>query len=137
MIEKNTYFIKSAAKTLGFDYCGIAKAGKLDEDAKRLENWLNKGFQGKMSYMENYFDLRLDPRKLVPGAKSVIALLLNYFPSQHQQNIDAPVVSKYAYGKDYHEVIRDKLKIFLQIHLLIKIYPGGNNRLRNHTCLCR
>ena len=115
MIEKNTYFIKSAAKTLGFDYCGIAKAGKLDEDAKRLENWLNKGFQGKMSYMENYFDLRLDPRKLVPGAKSVIALLLNYFPSQHQQNIDAPVVSKYAYGKDYHEVIRDKLKIFLQM----------------------
>ena len=115
MIEKNTYFIKSAAKTLGFDYCGIAKAGKLDEDAKRLENWLNKGFQGKMSYMENYFDLRLDPRKLVPGAKSVITLLLNYFPSQHQQNIDGPVVSKYAYGKDYHEVIRDKLKIFLQM----------------------
>jgi len=115
MIQKDTYFIKSAAKTLGFDYCGIAKAGKLDEDAKRLESWLNKSLHGKMTYMENYFDLRIDPCKLVPGAKSVITLLLNYFPSQHQKNIDAPVVSKYAYGKDYHEVIRAKLKIFLQM----------------------
>jgi len=115
MIEKNTQFIKSSAKALGFEYCGIASAVKLDEDAKRLESWLNKGFQGKMSYMENYFDLRIDPRKLVPGAKSVITLLLNYFPSQKQNNIDAPMVSKYAYGKDYHEVIITKLKIFLQM----------------------
>jgi epoxyqueuosine reductase len=113
--EKNTYFVKSAAKTLGFDYCGIARAEKLNEDAKRLENWLNKGFQGNMEYMGNYFDLRVDPCKLVPGAKSVITLLLNYFPLQQQKNIDAPLVSKYAYGEDYHEVIRGKLKIFLQM----------------------
>ncbi|MDQ6757407.1 MAG: tRNA epoxyqueuosine(34) reductase QueG [Bacteroidota bacterium] len=113
-IEKNTLFIKSAAKTLGFNYCGIAKAEKLDEDAKRLETWLNKGFQGKMNYMENYFDLRIDPTKLVPGAKTVITLLLNYFP-EVQQRKDAPQVSKYAYGKDYHEVIREKLKVFLQM----------------------
>ena len=114
MLENNTHLIKSFAKSLGFDYCGIAKAQKLDEDAKRLETWLNKGFQGKMKYMENYFDLRIDPTKLVPGAKSVITLLLNYFPSE-QQRRDAPQVSKYAYGKDYHEVIREKLKVFLQM----------------------
>ncbi len=115
MLESNTQFIKSAAKTLGFNYCGIAKAVKLEEDAKRLESWLHKGFQGKMAYMENHFDLRIDPCKLVPGAKSVITLLLNYFPFQKQHDIDAPIVSKYAYGKDYHEVIKDKLKIFLQM----------------------
>lgn len=114
MIERNTQFIKSFAKTLGFDFCGIAKATRLDEDALRLESWLNKGLHGKMKYMENYFDLRIDPTKLVPGAKSVITLLLNYFPSE-QQRKDVPQVSKYAYGKDYHEVIREKLKVFLQM----------------------
>ena len=114
--EKYTSFIKTTAKSLGFDYCGIARAEKLDEDARRLETWLNKGLQGSMNYMQNYFDLRIDPTKLVPGAKSVITLLLNYFPEQ-KQNINAPQVSKYAYGKDYHEVIKDKLKTFL---LLIK-----------------
>ena len=114
MKEKYTEFIKATAKSLGFDYCGIAKAGQLDEDARRLESWLNKGFQGNMSYMNNYFDLRIDPSKLVPGAKSVITLLLNYYPSQ-KQNSEAPQVSKYAYGKDYHEVIKEKLKSFLQL----------------------
>ncbi len=114
MIERNTQFIKSFAKTLGFDFCGIAKATRLDEDAQRLESWLNKELHGKMKYMENYFDLRIDPTKLVPGAKSVITLLLNYFPSE-QQRKDVPQVSKYAYGKDYHEVIREKLKVFLQM----------------------
>lgn len=114
MIERNTQFIKSFAKTLGFDFCGIAKATRLDEDAQRLESWLNKGLHGKMKYMENYFDLRIDPTKLVPGAKSVITLLLNYFPSE-QQRKDVPQVSKYAYGKDYHEVIKEKLKVFLQM----------------------
>jgi epoxyqueuosine reductase len=109
-----TPFIKATAQALGFNYCGIAKAEKLEEDEKRLESWLNKGYNGKMVYMENYFDLRIDPAKLVPGAKSVITLLMNYFPSQ-QQNPDAPQVSKYAYGKDYHEVIKEKLKIFLQL----------------------
>lgn len=112
--EKHTEFIKATAKSLGFDYCGIAKAQQLDDDARRLESWLNKGFQGSMNYMNNYFDLRIDPSKLVPGAKSVITLLLNYYPSQ-QQNAEAPQVSKYAYGKDYHEVIKEKLKTFLQL----------------------
>ena len=112
--EKHTAFIKSTAQSLGFDYCGIAIAQKLDDDARRLESWLDKGFQGKMNYMENYFDLRIDPAKLVPGAKSVITLLLNYFPSK-QQNHVAPQVSKYAYGRDYHEVIKEKLRIFLQL----------------------
>jgi epoxyqueuosine reductase len=112
--EKHTEFIKASAKTLGFDYCGIAKAEQLDDDARRLESWLNKGFQGQMDYMNNYFDLRIDPTKLVPGAKSVITLLLNYYPSREQKR-DAPKVSKYAYGKDYHEVIKEKLKAFLQM----------------------
>lgn len=113
-LETNTIFIKSTAKMLGFDFCGIAKAQKLDEDAKRLENWLNTGKHGDMKYMENYFDLRIDPAKLVPGARSVITLLLNYFPKE-QQKRDAPQVSKYAYGKDYHSVVKDKLKVFLQM----------------------
>ncbi|MDQ6902506.1 MAG: tRNA epoxyqueuosine(34) reductase QueG [Bacteroidota bacterium] len=111
--KKYSLLIKQIAKDLGFDYCGIAKAQKLDEDAHRLENWLNKGYQGKMNYMNNYFDLRIDPTKLVPGAKSVITLLLNYFPAA-RQNTEAPQVSTYAYGNDYHEVIRQKLKSFLQ-----------------------
>ena len=116
MIEKNNYthFVKTTAQSLGFDYCGIAKAGKLEEEARYLEKWLQKGYNGTMGYMENYFDLRVDPTKLVPGAKSVITLLLNYFPGE-QQNESAPQISKYAYGNDYHEVIKSKLKIFLQI----------------------
>jgi epoxyqueuosine reductase len=116
MIEKNNYtdFVKSTALSLGFDYCGIAKAGKLEEEARYLEKWLQKGYNGTMGYMENYFDLRVDPTKLVPGAKSVITLLLNYFPAE-KQNGASPQISKYAYGNDYHEVIKSKLKIFLQI----------------------
>jgi epoxyqueuosine reductase len=113
-LETNTFFIKSTAKALGFEFCGIAKAQQLSDHAKRLENWLNTGKHGKMKYMENYFELRIDPTKLVPGAKSVITLLLNYFPSE-QQKQDVPQVSKYAYGKDYHSVIKDKLKSFLQM----------------------
>jgi epoxyqueuosine reductase len=109
-----TRFIKSASAKLGFQYCGIAKAVKLDDDARRLESWLQQGFHGRMQYMENYFDLRVDPRKLVPGAKSVITLLLNYFPAQQQQAY-TPKISKYAYGKDYHEVIRDKLNTLIHI----------------------
>ena len=112
-IEKNTTSIKAFAAKLGFDHCGIAKAQQLDEDARRLERWLSKGMQGSMQYMEDHFDLRIDPSRLVPGAKSVITLLLNYFPAQ-QQSDAAPKISKYAFGNDYHEVIRTKLKIFLQ-----------------------
>ena len=115
MISKSAYksFVKQTAAVFGFDYCGIAKAEKLDHEARRLESWLNKGFHGNMAYMNNYFDLRVDPTKLVPGAKSVITLLLNYFPDE-QQKTGVPRVSKYAYGKDYHEVIREKLKNFLK-----------------------
>ena len=109
----HTNLIKQYAQQLGFDYCGIAKAVFLNDDARRLEQWLNKGFNGKMQYMENHFDLRVDPSRLVPSAKSVITLLLNYYPAQ-SQNTDAPKISKYAYGRDYHDVIRDKLKQFLQ-----------------------
>lgn len=112
--ERHTEYIRSTAKSLGFEFCGIAKAQKLDDDARRLESWLNKGFQGKMDYMNNYFDLRVDPTKLVPGAKSVITLLQNYYPAQ-EQNPLSPKVSKYAYGKDYHMVIKKKLKTFLSL----------------------
>ncbi len=110
----HTRQIRSFAAQLGFDYCGIAKAVQLQEDARRLELWLNKGFQGSMGYMENYFDLRIDPTRLVPGAKSVITLLLNYFPAETQQP-QAPKIAKYAYGEDYHEVIRAKLRTFQQM----------------------
>ncbi|WP_111598152.1 tRNA epoxyqueuosine(34) reductase QueG [Chitinophaga skermanii] len=112
-IEKNTVYIKQRTKELGFDYCGISKAEELTEDAFRLEAWLNKGMHGNMQYMENYFDKRIDPRKLVEGAQSVITLLLNYFPSQVQQP-NAPKVAKYAYGKDYHEVIKARLNTLLE-----------------------
>ena len=112
-VEKNTKLIKSLAANHGFNYCGIAKAQRLDEDARRLERWLNQGLNGSMQYMENHFDLRIDPSKLVPGAKSVITLLLNYFPEKKQSE-SAPKISKYAFGNDYHEVIRNKLKLFLQ-----------------------
>ncbi len=112
-VTQQTYFVKSTAQELGFSFCGIAKAEQLTDDARRLEQWLNKGFNGTMHYMENYFDLRIDPCKLVPGAKSVITLLLNYFPAV-QQDENAPKISKYAYGNDYHDVIRKKLNILLQ-----------------------
>ncbi len=99
---------------MGFDYCGIAKAIPLDDDARRLEKWLHKGMHGTMQYMENHFDLRIDPTRLVPGAKSVITVLLNYFP-EREQDETAPKIAKYAWGKDYHEVIRDKLNQLLQL----------------------
>lgn len=111
--SKHTRFIKNEAHRLGFMYCGISKAGFLEEEAPRLENWLKKGMQGQMSYMENYFDKRLDPTLLVEGAKSVISLLLNYFPSETPQEEGVPKISKYAYGTDYHYVIKDKLKLLL------------------------
>ncbi|WP_417942596.1 tRNA epoxyqueuosine(34) reductase QueG [Flagellimonas chongwuensis] len=105
--------IKTEAKRLGFLSCGISKAGFLEEEAPRLEKWLNQNMHGEMQYMENHFDKRLDPTKLVEGSKSVISLLLNYFPSE-EQNPDSYKISKYAYGMDYHFVIKDKLKSLLQ-----------------------
>ncbi|MBI1341330.1 MAG: tRNA epoxyqueuosine(34) reductase QueG [Terrimonas sp.] len=112
---KNTYSkdIKQWAKELGFSYCGISKAEKLEDDARRLEQWLQKGMQAKMNYMENYFDMRVDPTRLVPGARSVITLLLNYYP-EIKQNPNSPAIAKYAYGKDYHLVIREKLNDLLR-----------------------
>lgn len=110
---KNTAFIKKTASSLGFDYCGIAKAVPLDEDARRLERWLNKGLHGSMQYMENYFDLRINPARLLPGARSVITVLKNYYPAQQQQP-EAPRIAKYAFGNDYHEVIRQQLNTLLQ-----------------------
>lgn len=108
----NTINIKEYASKLGFDQCGIARAEPLLEDAKRLESWLNKGMHGTMEYMEKHFDLRIDPTRLVPGARSVITLLLNYYPNT-QQAEHLPRIAKYAYGKDYHDVIRDKLNKLL------------------------
>ena len=112
-LTTDTQFIKKTAQSLGFEHCGIARAMPLEEDARRLEQWLKKGYQGTMQYMENHFDLRVDPTKLVPGAKSVITLLQNYYP-EARQKADTPGISKYAFGKDYHEVIRARLKNFLQ-----------------------
>jgi len=146
--NNHTNLIKQWTRDLGFEHCGIAKAEVLDDDARRLETWLNKGMNGSMAYMENYFDIRIDPTRLVPGARSVITLLLNYFPGEvvdpeavpghlmmdsreepgaHAKGAASgaaapriagsqettPRIAKYAYGKDYHEVIRDKLKKLL------------------------
>jgi epoxyqueuosine reductase len=107
-----TQFIKQEANRLGFLACGIAKAEFLSEEAPRLEKWLQQGFHGEMSYMENHFDKRLDPRLLVDDAKSVISLAYNYYPEQHQNN-DSYKISKYAYGEDYHHVIKEKLRELL------------------------
>jgi len=116
-IERNTKLIKEKAHALGFFYCGISKADFLKEEAPRLEEWLKKSYNGKMDYMNNHFDKRLDPRLLVDDAKSVVSLLLNYHPMETQSDLSAPKISKYAYGQDYHFVIKDKLKqLFAFIH---------------------
>jgi epoxyqueuosine reductase len=112
--KENSELIKSIAKQLGFTGCGISKAQKLDDDARRIEKFLQSGYQGNMYYLENNFELRTDPRLLVPGARSVVSLLYNYFPKK-KQNPDVPQISKYAYGEDYHTVIKEKLKIFIQL----------------------
>ena len=115
MLQKSKYseIIKIEAKRLGFMSCGISKAEFLEEEAPRLENWLQKNMHGDMGYMENHFDKRLDPTKLVEGSKSVISLLLNYYPETTQPE-NTYKLSKYAYGTDYHFVIKDKLKDLLQ-----------------------
>ncbi|NNL15011.1 MAG: tRNA epoxyqueuosine(34) reductase QueG [Flavobacteriaceae bacterium] len=111
--QKHTNLIKTEAQRLGFLSCGISKAEFLEQEAPKLENWLNKNMHGQMHYMENHFDKRLDPTKLVDGSKSVVSLLLNYYPFEIQKDKSAPKISKYAYGKDYHFVIKDKLKKLL------------------------
>ncbi len=111
--QKYTQQIRAEAQRLGFDFVGFAKAEQMDEEAKRLEQWLTMGFHGQMSYMENHFDKRTDPRKLVEGAKTVICLTYNYFTPDTQIDPDAPKISRYAYGEDYHFVVKDKLKLLL------------------------
>ena len=110
--SRHSQLIKEEAQRLGFLSCGISKAEFLEEEAPRLEHWLQQGMHGEMRYMENHFDKRLDPRLLVDGARSVISLLLNYFPSD-TQDANSYKISKYAYGTDYHFVIKDKLKSLL------------------------
>jgi len=111
--DQRTYRIKAEAKRLGFSFVGIAKAEHMDEEAQRLEAWLHQGMHGKMQYMENHFEKRVDPTKLVPGAKSVVSLMYNYYTEKEQTDPEAPKISKYAYGEDYHFVIKRKLKDLL------------------------
>lgn len=114
-IETNTAKIKAKATELGFDFCGVSKAGFLEEEAPRLETWLNRNYNGEMGWMANHFDKRLDPTRLVPGAKSVISVMLNYYPEKRLPEGDEDLkISKYAYGKDYHFVMKDKLKALFQ-----------------------
>ncbi|SKB36833.1 tRNA epoxyqueuosine(34) reductase QueG [Daejeonella lutea] len=117
MISKKDYtkFIKSEAQKLGFLSCGISKAGFLEKEAPLLETWLKNGSNGEMGYMENHFDKRLDPTLLVDGAKSVISLSINYYTDQLQTDPDAPKISRYAFGEDYHKVIKDKLRQLIEI----------------------
>ncbi|MCH7403263.1 tRNA epoxyqueuosine(34) reductase QueG [Belliella kenyensis] len=113
--EKYAQIIKSQAKSLGFDFCGIAKAEFLEEEAPKLENWLNQNYQGQMAYLANHFDKRLDPTKLVDGAKTVVSLIYNYYPDKPIAEEEGTYkIAKYAYGKDYHFVIKDKLKTLLE-----------------------
>jgi epoxyqueuosine reductase len=112
--------VKSLALKAGFAFVGIAKAERLNEEAKRLEEWLNQGKHGTMRWMENHFEKRVDPTKLVPGAKSVISLLYNYSPEDDTPSLEAPKISRYAYGQDYHKVIRHKLKdLVVELELLV------------------
>jgi epoxyqueuosine reductase len=113
-VSIDSQLIKAEAMRLGFEQCGISKADFLEEEAPRLEQWLKNNHHGSMSYMENHFDKRLDPRLLVDGAKSVISLSLNYFPTAEQTDSEAPKISKYAYGSDYHIVIKEKLSLLLE-----------------------
>jgi len=112
--QRNTDLIRAEAQRLGFEFVGFARAERLDEEAKRLEKWLQQGAHGRMAYMENHFDLRVDPTLLVPGAKTVICLTFNYFTDKKQTDPEAPKLATYAYGEDYHFVIKDKLKTLLQ-----------------------
>ena len=109
----HSFKIKEEAQKLGFMFCGIAKAEFLEEEARGLEAWLNKGMHGEMKFMENHFDKRLDPRLLVDGAKSVLSLALNYFTNEQQEDTLSPKISKYAYGSDYHQIIKEKLNSLL------------------------
>jgi epoxyqueuosine reductase len=105
--------LKAQAAAQGFFHCGVAKAERMEEEALRLEDWLNQGKHGQMSYMANHFDLRIDPTQLVPGARTVISLAFNYHNPDKPDDPDAPKISQYAYGEDYHHVLRKRLKSML------------------------
>lgn len=124
--ENHKNIVKLTAQKCGFDFCGISKADFLEEEAPLLENWLNKNYNGKMAYMANQFDKRLDPRKLVEGAKSVITVILNYFPEERLPEGENDIkISKYAYGTDYHFIMKDKLKsMFAEIQAQIGDIEG-------------
>ncbi len=111
--SRYTRWLKEKARSLGFQFAGVAKAERLDAEARRLEAWLKQGMHGEMGYMERYFDLRVDPTRLVPGARSVVCLMYNYFPEKTQSDPDAPKLARYAYGQDYHYVLKPKLKTLL------------------------
>lgn len=111
--QRNTELIRAEAQRLGFEFVGFAQAERLDEAARRLEAWLHQGAHGKMAYMANHFDLRIDPTQLVPGAQSVICLAFNYHNPEKQHDPEAPKISQYAYGEDYHHVVKDRLKALL------------------------
>jgi len=116
----NTQILRQKAAELGFIGVGISKAEELTEEARLLEKWLNKNYHGEMQYMENHFDKRIDPRKLVEGAKTVVSLLFNYYNPNTQADKTAPKISMYAYGEDYHEVIKARLKQLVE-HLKSEI----------------
>jgi len=111
--DARSQYVKNAARKHGFSFVGIAKAGHMEIERRRLESWLSSGNHGQMSYMENHFELRTDPTKLVPGARSVISLMYNYYSEKSQTDPEAPKISMYAYGEDYHKVLRCKLKELL------------------------
>jgi epoxyqueuosine reductase len=113
--NKHTNFLKEQARLLGFDFCGISKAEKLDAEEQKLTDWLSRGYHGKMTWMENHFDKRLNPTELVPGAKSVMSLMYNYYPESDDNLNTQYRVARYAYGKDYHNVIKEKLSRLLSI----------------------
>ena len=112
-VHHHTQLLKTAAADLGFQFVGISKAEFMEPEAKRLDAWLNAGYQGKMRYLENHFDKRVDPTKLAPGAKSVVTLLYDYFPEDESPSEEAPKIARYAYGQDYHYVIKERLKALL------------------------
>ncbi len=112
-VQQHSELIRQEAHRLGFEFVGFARAEQLEEEARQLEKWLEQGAHGRMAYMENYFDLRIDPTKLVPGAKTVICLTFNYFNPDKQEDPEAPKIASYAYGEDYHHVVKDKLKALL------------------------
>jgi len=112
--EQDTRFVKETAYALGFQMVGVSKAEFMEDEARKLEQWLNLNYHGEMGYMANHFDKRVNPSLLVPGAKSVISLIYNYFPEE-KQHPDAPKLAKYAYGKDYHYVIKYKLKELMKM----------------------